>query len=367
MPGLIHDHFARLREDLETSFQQDLEEAVIDSARWPDLIERASRASGSEGALLLRSDQRGLDALNTPSLDDAALRYFGEGWYREDHRLRGLPIMRARGVAVDQDFTTPEEIARLPFYQDLLASRGLRWFAGIGFEVQGRLWCLSLQRTVAQGPFEAHEQERLATLSPLLRRAGLLTAIVEKARLAGLTQAFEVIERAALILDSEGRALRWNAAFGALLGRDLKLVGGRLIAEDPAAARPLEALARPFGRPPLSAVVVARREAPPIVLHVVPLVGPSRGLFAGGCTLILDSVPGGMPTPPTALLQVAFRLTPAEARLAQALSGGMSLAEAASRFAITAATARSQLKAIFAKTGATRQSDLVRLVAGLAR
>ena len=55
------------------------------------------------------------------------------------------------------------------------------------------------------------------------------------------------------------------------------------------------------------------------------------------------------------------------ARLAQALSSGTSLAEAASRFAITAATARSQLKAIFAKTGASRQSDLVRLVAGLAR
>ncbi|MBE7203243.1 MAG: helix-turn-helix transcriptional regulator [Parafilimonas terrae] len=367
MPGLNGDHFVRLRDDLETGFQQDLEEAVFDAGRWPELIERASRASGSEGALLLRSDRMGLDALHTPSLDEAAQRYFGEGWYREDHRLRGLPIMRTRGIAVDQDFTTPEEIARLPFYQDLLASRGLRWFAGVGFEVKGRLWCLSLQRTVAQGPYEPHEQERLATLSPLLRRAGLLTAIVEKARLAGLTQAFEVIERAALVLDSEGRALRWNEAFGALFGPDLKLTGGRLVAEDPEAARQLEALARPFGRPPLSAVAVGRRDAPPIVLHVVPLVGPSRGLFAGGCTLLLARVPGAAPVPAAALLQVAYRLTPAEARLAQALSGGTSLTEAASRYAITAATARSQLKAIFAKTGATRQSDLVRLVTGLAR
>ena len=367
MAGLTHDHLARLRDDLESGFQQDLEETVVDPTRWPDLIDRASRASGSEGALLLRSDRRGLDTLHTPSLDDAAQRYLGEGWYREDHRLRGLPIMRTRGIAVDQDFTSPEEIARLPFYQDLLASRGLRWFAGIGFEVKGQLWCLSLQRTVAQGPYEPHEQERLATLSPLLRRAGLLTAIVEKARLAGLTQAFEIIDRAALVLDSQGRAVRWNAAFGALLGRDLKLAGGRLLAEDPEAARNLEALARPLGRPPLSAVVVARRDASPIVLHVVPLVGPSRGLFAGGCTLLLASVPGAAPMPAAAILQVAYRLTPAEARLAQALSGGSSLAAAASRFAITAATARSQLKAIFAKTGATRQSDLVHLVTGLAR
>ncbi|MCJ2049632.1 helix-turn-helix transcriptional regulator [Methylobacterium sp. J-070] len=367
MAGLIRNHVPRLREDLVDGFRQDLEETVIDAARWPDLIERASRAAGSEGALLLRSERIGLDALYTPSLAGAARRYFDEGWYRDDYRLRGMPMLRARGIAVDQDFTSPEEIARLPYYQDLLASHGLRWFAGIGFEVEGRLWCLSLQRTVAQGPFEPHEQTRLAMLSPLLRRAGLLTAIVEKSRLAGLTQAFDVIERAALVLDHAGRALSWNEAFGALFGRALKLVGGRLTAEDPEAARHLEAVARPFGRPPVSVVVVARRDAQPIVLHVVPLVGPSRGLFAGGCTLILASVPGIAPVPAASLLQVVYRLTPAEARLAQALFGGISLAEAASRFAVTAATARSQLKAIFAKTGATRQSDLVRLVTGLAR
>jgi DNA-binding CsgD family transcriptional regulator len=367
MPGSSRDQWVRLHDDLEAAFREDLEEAVIDATRWPDLIERTSRASGSEGALLLRTDQRALDALCTPSLADASRRYFDEGWHREDHRLRGVPLIRQRGIAVDQDFTSPDEIAKLPYYQDLLASRGLRWFAGIGFEVKGRLWCLSLQRTVSQGPYEPHEQERLATLSPLLRRAGLLTAMVEKARLAGLTQAFDVIERAALVLDSDGRALSWNAAFGALLGRDLTITGGRLTAGDPEAARQLDRLARPSGRPPLSAVVVARRDGSPVVIHVVPLVGPSRGLFAGGCTLLLGSIPGAAPVPAAAILQAAYRLTPAEARLAQAVASGTSLAEAASRFAITAATARSQLKAIFAKTGAARQSDLVRLVTGLAR
>ena len=367
MPGLNYDPVARLRDDLEMSFREDLEEAVVDPARWPDLMERVAQASGSEGALLLRTDRTGLDAITTASLAESSRRYFEEHWHREDHRFRGLPMIRARGIAVDQDFTTPEEIERLPFYQDLLASSGLRWFAGIGFEVKGRLWCLALQRTVAQGLYEPHEQARLATLSPLLRRAGLLTAVVEKARLAGLTEAFDVLGRPAMILDSEGRAIRWNTAFSTLLGRDLKLAGGRLIAEEGEAARQLEALSRPSGRSPISAVVVPRRDALPIAIHVVPLVGPSRGLFAGGRTLLIASVPGALPVPPAAILQTAYRLTPAEARLAQAVSGGLSLAEAANQFSITAATARSQLKAIFAKTGATRQSDLLRLVTGLAR
>ncbi|MCB4803660.1 DNA-binding CsgD family transcriptional regulator/PAS domain-containing protein [Methylobacterium brachiatum] len=367
MPGLNPALFARLHDDLEAGFQEDLEEAVVDPARWPDLIERVSLASGSEGALLLRTDRTALNALTTASLAESSKRYFEEGWHREDHRFRGLPMMRARGIAVDQDFTTPDEIARLPFYQDLLASSGLRWFAGVGFEVKGRLWCLALQRTVAQGLYEPHEQARLATLSPLLRRAGLLTAMIEQARLAGLAEAFDVIARAAMILDSEGRALRWNAAFGALFGADLKLAGGRLAVEEGEAARQLEALSRPSGRAPISAIVVARRDAAPIAIHVVPLVGPTRGLFAGASTLLIASVPGSAPVPAATILQTAYRLTPAEARLAQTLSGGLTLAEAASRFAITAATARSQLKAIFAKTGATRQSDLIRLVTGLAR
>ncbi len=198
MSGVRPDLFARLHDDLESGFREDLEEAVVDPARWPDLAERVVRASGSEGALLLRSDRTGLESLCTASLADASRRYFDEGWHRDDHRLRGIPLMRTRGIAVDQDFTTPEEIARLPFYQDLLASRGLRWFAGIGFAVKGRLWCLSLQRTVEQGPYEPHEQRRLATLSPLLQRAGLLTSMVERARLAGLTQAFELIDRAGI-------------------------------------------------------------------------------------------------------------------------------------------------------------------------
>jgi len=111
MSGVRPDLFARLHDDLEAGFREDLEEAVIDPARWPDLAERTVRASGSEGALLLRSDRTSLESLCTASLADASRRYFDEGWHREDHRLRGIPFMRTRGIAVDQDFTTQEEIA----------------------------------------------------------------------------------------------------------------------------------------------------------------------------------------------------------------------------------------------------------------
>jgi DNA-binding CsgD family transcriptional regulator len=57
-----------------------------------------------------------------------------------------------------------------------------------------------------------------------------------------------------------------------------------------------------------------------------------------------------------------FDLPPREARLALALSRGMTLAEAAADFGLTIATARTYSKSIYAKTGARGQPDLVRIV-----
>lgn len=65
------------------------------------------------------------------------------------------------------------------------------------------------------------------------------------------------------------------------------------------------------------------------------------------------------------LLEQLYGLTPAEARLAQALCQGHAPAQAAERLGIGVGTMRSQLKAIFAKTGTGRQADLVRLLSAL--
>jgi DNA-binding CsgD family transcriptional regulator len=57
-----------------------------------------------------------------------------------------------------------------------------------------------------------------------------------------------------------------------------------------------------------------------------------------------------------------FRLLPSEARLALALSRGMTIAEAAAELGLTVETARNYSKKIYSKLGARGQSDLVRFV-----
>ncbi len=57
-----------------------------------------------------------------------------------------------------------------------------------------------------------------------------------------------------------------------------------------------------------------------------------------------------------------FRLLPSEARLALALSRGMSIAQAANDLGLTVETARTYSKTIYAKMGARGQPDLVRFI-----
>lgn len=69
-------------------------------------------------------------------------------------------------------------------------------------------------------------------------------------------------------------------------------------------------------------------------------------------------------TPPldAQMLRAWYDLTPAEARMAVLLAGGLSLNEIVDRVGIGANTARTHLKSIFGKTGTRRQGDLIRLL-----
>jgi DNA-binding CsgD family transcriptional regulator len=60
------------------------------------------------------------------------------------------------------------------------------------------------------------------------------------------------------------------------------------------------------------------------------------------------------------LLQLAYRLTPAEARMAQLILDGHSPGQIAAILKLSIATVRTQLSSVLRKTGTQRQADLVR-------
>jgi DNA-binding CsgD family transcriptional regulator len=78
-------------------------------------------------------------------------------------------------------------------------------------------------------------------------------------------------------------------------------------------------------------------------------------------------------TDPTALRELSdahirhlYRLTPKEAKLAVLLTGGATVAKAATALGMAEKTARIHLQGLFRKTGTRRQVDLVRVLLGSA-
>jgi DNA-binding CsgD family transcriptional regulator len=65
------------------------------------------------------------------------------------------------------------------------------------------------------------------------------------------------------------------------------------------------------------------------------------------------------------LLQQLYGITPAEARLAERLCAGDTLAGAAARCGVSEATVKTQLNRLFEKTGTQRQTDLLRVLLSL--
>ena len=248
---------SRLRDDLETGFESGLEEAVVDPARWPERLDGASRLRQQGACSSDRTGRGSTISTRPPRRMPRSATAARAGAARILACAGGRSC--ARGVAVDQDFATAEEFARLPFDEDLLARGRPAGFRG--------------------------------------------------ARLRG-----------------EGRASVPVAAAPA--GRS----AGRGRRDGP-----------------------ARRIDPGLRRHQAPRRPRLRG--AGAAPSAAGSGAGSG----------AHRPTPAAARLAQALSGGTFLAEAASRLAVTAANARWQRKAIVAKTGTDAPLDLVGLVTGIAR
>lgn len=344
----------------------------MDPAVWPEMLDAVARAAGATGALLLQPGRQHAEVPRSAGIADLVDSYFQDGWTVRDSRERSLSKMLRHGVAVDQDVVTTDSIARDPLYAEFLAPRGFRWWAGIGFRSAESLWCVSLQRTFREGMFEPEEQEQFAGLVPMLSEVATLSKVTGGARLIGMTDALDLVQTPAAVLDRFGKVLRVNFACDLVFDDWLRVRKGRLFARDRRAAGVLsdfvdllaaDANHRDFqGRK----LIVARGERLPIILEPLSLSGAALGPFAAGRVLLLlhdlERRPAAVSK---ALLITLFGLTNAEAALAALLSDGETLASSADALGIAKETARGHLKRVFAKTETNRQTELVALLARL--
>jgi DNA-binding CsgD family transcriptional regulator len=150
----------------------------------------------------------------------------------------------------------------------------------------------------------------------------------------------------------------------------LNLLAGRLSAIDKIADEDLQRLIREVG--PGGYSLKRHIDAPfaplprpgggPLAVYAMPLIAETPDLFQRANAILVIVDPDANREVRSDFLARAYRLTPAELRLANALAKGSDVKEISELFSISLHTARTQLKSLMAKTGTSRQSDLIALL-----
>jgi DNA-binding CsgD family transcriptional regulator len=332
-------------------------------------MDAVAQATGSFGAILLPVPPKPIPVVPTSeSLGSASVVYFRDGWVDHDERYRGIPRLLKYGVTSDFDFATADHIKRSPYYQDFLGRAGLRWFAGIKVTSGEDTWCLSIQRSINQGPFSTQELRKLVRLCKPLSSAASTARALGYARAEGALEAFALTDHPAFMLGQAGEVLQANTAAERVLREhdDLSIRDGLItsFSADATASlyRALYAVMSSDSSLMAPIPLPRRKYRRPLLAYAIRLSTVSHDTFAA-CRAILVLVDlDAQPSPPVSVLRDCFGLSAAEARLAKGLAAGYGLDQCAEELSITKNTARQELKSVFGKLEVRRQSELVTLL-----
>ena len=289
-------------------------------------------------------------------------------------------LPRDRMVTLEE-LVDDEEWLAGSYYREFHAPLNIRYYIaadiGMGPEPSCRL---RVSRPPTTAPFGERELAICSLLLPHLVtavqvRAGFDIAEVERHFYAGMLDRLSV---GVVFLDKEKRILRTNAAASEILAqRDgLSIVNGGLSAAFPGENHELRGLierAVSAGGQPQPGVVtgmsVSRSSGRPslgVAVRAAPLTEWSEPSSRPAALVIIRDSEARVLASHEELKRL-YRLTTAEANLAQHLMSGCTVEEAAQHLNVARNTARCQIRAIFAKTGVTRQTELLRvLLSGVA-
>lgn len=345
-------------------------EAAFVPDGWGDVLEQTGALSGSlGGAVFSYSAGIPLRGRTVPALMPLLDEFISSDMGRSCiGAVRMLDMQPACFVAVD-DYLSGDEIERDPIRIRL---RELGLEAGLCTAIplpSGEIVTFIYHRAAAKTSYEDGEIDALNRLRPHLARASLMAARLGLEEARSTVTALERLGLPAAVLNAHGRVVAANTLLAALPDVFIPRAHGGMSLAAGAADALLQAALAELGSRTHAAVrsipIAATEIRSAMVLHAVPLRRAARDIFTGGDVLIAAcDVRLSETGPPVELLRGLFDLSPAEARIAAALTRGLTLQEAAAQQAITVKTARSYLEQAFRKTGTVQQSQLVALLAG---
>lgn len=357
-------------------------DAAFDSELWPAVLRDITGLVHGNGAGLFFIDwnSRATGPFFSWQLSKESLKLYRAYYHTQDLRLqRGIPGFVNR-VFTDRDIGDDSTIQRHPFYQEFL-TRFDHPVSGV-VAVDELILACSCYRGANQGHAGSAEIAVMEALMPHLRRALRLQQQLTQLKIErqAALEALQKLAQAVLLVTRDGRIAWLNARAGgllqerdgitarrgkltcAMLGDGARLArligtaaearlgvatlpGGTMVAMRPSMKRPYCVFVAPLARP-------AAHAYPVPALADVPMA------------IVFITDPEQQTAPSAGMLARLHGLTPAEAKLAEAIAGGTSLKEYAEAAGRALSYIRWLLKQVQAKTDTRSQAALVRLLVG---
>lgn len=360
--------------------------AGYDRSKWQDVCDELRRLSGDcqivlHGHDLNRNRQMGFVSSGYDSSFVAS--YFAH-YAAVNPWLPAMGAVPVGQVRRSDECITREELLRSEFYNDWLRPQD-NITDGMGvvlFRRNGRMLNLSVNIR------ECDRDRSMRTATGLMRAVSphLTNAFGITPRMGGDSLSASIyrgvidgMDRAVFFVDSHGRAVYLNDAAQQLVREGAHFVverSGLLRSDDPRATDALQHAFRQLAAGntdwPRYVAIRPKSGGRLLVAQPYPLKpDPDEVSFFQEffplvpTTMLVVHDPGSTIRTDETVLQDAFDLTHAEARLALAILNDGSIREYADANRLSQHTVRNQMRAVLRKSGTRKQSELVRLLSGI--
>lgn len=339
--------------------------AVGSQEGWGPFLEQLCAATGSHAGTIAVFSAGGGGSLPAyvGAGQDVARTY--EGRYAAENPWRTVTSSPG-DVRVSDDLLPWNELRGTPFFRDFLRPIDVAHGVGlVGAITGGRTPSLTVLRSHRLGVYQGDELTMLERLAPHWLNASAIWARLDAAErpATDIRATLDHLSVGVFLLDGDGRLLQANAAGTEVLSDGLLHVrNGRVTTRQPPDRHGLSAafqrVARSLGTPQAAVVLRDAHGRPAATVGVHRLSGPGS---EAGVRLLVFVQPLWAARPGLAeRLQETLGLTPAEARLAEALWRCRgNLGAAAGMLGVSAGTARNRMKVVLQKAGVASQAELL--------
>ena len=350
-----------------TGLVEKIYEAGSSPDLWPELLHELAEKAGAEGGAILAYTASGSRYLTSAAIADDYQEFWTSEWATRNSRLKLVAIDEPRFLT-EFDAFTEAELDADPMYVEFLRPRGLGWCVGTTIRIPGfQEVAMTFERRLKNGPVEPRQVAVLDALRPHIARAAMFSARLGLATIHSSVMALAALGLPAAALDGQGRMIDTNEQFDAMRSGPLLLSGNRVRFSNAAAQSILDQVLNApadtgSGRITQSFPVAEASGAAQHIFHLMPVRGVGHDLFTGASWILFATPVGKTIAPKPDLLQGLFDLTPAEAKVASQIAGGLAIRDISVANTVSQDTVRMHLKSIFSKTGTHRQAELVSLL-----